>query len=260
MLRRSVLLAVLVVATTACNSWAMSGQGASRRAWNRDETTVTPANVATLTPSWNGAVGSAGEMLGNGNVVVTTGPTVRGLDPGTGAEKWYAHRELRGHPRLGRVHHLGGSTCTLRRITASTGVTNASATFGGPPCPAPRASSTCAITGTVLDSDSVVVVPWYYTGVGPAPGCANAWTVNVGLTAFDGTLAPVWTRTVAASGCGTTPADLLTRPAFGSATRSTPTGSRPTATPSRRCPPAAPASCAPSWTQSVTARRRRSWR
>ena len=31
MFRRSVLLVVLVVATTACNSWVMSGQGASRR-------------------------------------------------------------------------------------------------------------------------------------------------------------------------------------------------------------------------------------
>src|SRR6476661_7074797 len=161
MFRRAVLLVVLVVVTTACNSWVMSGQGASRRAWNRDETAVTPANVATLTPSWNSAVGSAAEVLGNANVLVTTGPTVRGLDPATGAEKW-------------------------SRTASSAAIRDSDAfiTSGGPALASPG-SSVCTISGTVLDSDSVVVVPWYYAGTSSAPGCANAWAVNVGLTAFD---------------------------------------------------------------------------
>ena len=105
----------------------------------------------------------------------------------------------------------------------------------------------------MLDSDSVVVVPWYYSGVGPAPGCANAWTVNVGLTAFNGTLAPVWTRTVAASGCGTTPADLLTRPKFGSATRSNAHWLTTHGNAVEAMPTGCTGACAPSWTQSVTA-------
>jgi len=252
MLRRSVLLAVLVVVTTACNSWVMSGQGASRRAWNRDETAVTPANVATLTPSWNSAVGSAAEVLGNANVLVTTGHTVRGLDPATGAEKWSRTASSAAIRDSDAFITSGGSTCTLRRITASTGVTNASTTFGGPALASPG-SSVCTIRGTVRDSDSVVVVPWYYAGTSSAPGCANAWAVNVGLTAFDGTLAPVWTRTIAASGCGTTPADLLTRPSFGSATRSSTHWLTTHGNAVEAMPTGCTGACAPAWTQAVTA-------
>jgi hypothetical protein len=255
MARRSLLLAVLVVVATACNSWVMAGQGASRRAWNRDETAVTPANVATLTPSWNGAVGSAGEVLGNGNVLVSTGPSVRGLDPGTGTQKWNRTASSAAVRDSDAFITSAGATCTLRRITASTGATNASATFGGPALSGAQGTSLCTITGTVLDSDSVVVVPWYYSGAGPAPGCANAWAVNVGLTAFDGTLAPVWTRTNSASGCGTTPADLLTRPAFGSATRSNAHWLTTHGNAVEAMPTGCTGACGPSWTQSVTAPR-----
>jgi hypothetical protein len=251
MSRRWFPLVLLAVLATACNSWSMAGQGASRRAWGRDDTALTPANVATLTPSWSGAVTSSGEVLGSANVLVTTGPGVRGLDPGTGAEKWTRTAGSAALRDSDAFITTGGPTCTLRRITASTGVTNASTTFGGPAVSAPR-SSTCTITGTVLDSDSVVVVPWYYTAVGPETGCTNRWTVNIGLTAFDGTLAPVWNRTVSATGCGTTPTDLLTRPAFGSATRSSAHGLTTHGNALEALPTGCAGACAPGWTQPVT--------
>jgi hypothetical protein len=76
--------------------------------------------------------------------------------------------------------------------------------------------------------------------------------VNVGLTAFDGTLAPVWTRTISASGCGTTPADLLTRPTFGSATRSNSHWLTTRGNAVEAMPIGCTGSCSPSWTQAVT--------
>jgi hypothetical protein len=104
----------------------------------------------------------------------------------------------------------------------------------------------------VLDSDSVVVVPWYYASVAVAPNCSNAWAVNIGLTAFDGTLAPAWNRTISASGCGATPPDLLTRPSFGSATRSNAHWLTTHGNALEAMPTGCTGACAPSWTQSVT--------
>jgi hypothetical protein len=251
MLRRSVLLAVLVVVTTACNSWVMSGHGASRRAWNRDETAVTPANVATLTPSWTGGVTKALETLGTPNVIVTTGNTVRGLDPGTGAQKWQRTAGSAAIRDSDAFITSGADVCTIRRITVSTGVTNASRTFGGPPAAAGGIAA-CWITGTILDSDSVVVVPWYSTSVGPATGCASRWTVNIGITAFDGTLAPAWNRTIAATGCGPTPGDLGSRPFFGSATRSSGHWLTTHGNTVEALPTGCAGTCAPSWTQPVS--------
>jgi hypothetical protein len=251
MLKRSAPIILIAIVATACGAWPMAGQGASRRAWDRDATSITPANVATLTPSWNGAVASSAELVGSPSVVVTSGPSVRGLDPGTGAQKWSRTASSAAVRDSDAFITTSGPTCTLRRITANTGVTITSTNFGGPAVGSPG-TSTCAITGTVLDSDSVVVVPWYYAAVSSAPNCSNAWAVNIGLTAFDGTLAPVWTRTVSASGCGTTPADLLTRPAFGSATRSNAHWLTTHGNAVESLPTGCTGNCAPSWSQPVT--------
>jgi hypothetical protein len=97
-----------------------------------------------------------------------------------------------------------------------------------------------------------VVVPWYYAGAGPTSGCPNTWTVSIGLTAFDGTLAPVWTRTVSSTGCGPTPAGLLTHPSFGSATRSNGHWLATHGDKVEAMPTGCAGTCAPSWTQAVT--------
>jgi len=216
--RFAVLLSVALVAT-AC-SWPMAGQGASRRGWGRDETVITPANVATLTPSWTGAVGGSAEVLGTPNVVLTTGPSVRALDPGTGATSWTSSARTAAIRDSDAFTVSNAATCTLRRVSAATGVASATTTFGGPALPSPTVSL-CGATGTLLDSDSVVVVPWVFASIGASTGCASGWVTSSGVTAFDGTLAPVWNRTVTSSGCGTPPADLLTRPRFGDVTRTT---------------------------------------
>lgn len=243
---------LVAIVATACGAWPMAGQGASRRAWDRDDTTITPANVATLAPSWNGAVAGSSEVLGRANLIVTTGPSVRGLDPGTGAQKWTRSANSAALRDSDAFITSTGSTCTLRRITASTGATNATANFGGPAISAPQGSSICAITGTVLDSDSVVIVPWYYAGVSTTPSCSNAWAVNIGLTAFNGTLGVAWTRTISASGCGATPTDLLGRPAFGSATRSTAHWLTTHGDALEALPTGCTGTCAPAWTKPVT--------
>src|SRR3954470_3480735 len=119
MSRRWILLALLAVVATACNSWAMAGQGASRRAWGRDETAVTPANVATLTPSWTGSGTKSGEVLGDPNVIVTTGQNVRGLDPANGSQKWFRTASTAAMRDSDAFIVTGSDVCTLRRITAS---------------------------------------------------------------------------------------------------------------------------------------------
>src|SRR3954470_5022833 len=249
---RLMTVAVVALLATACGTWTMAGQGANRRAWDRDNTNITPANVTALAPNWNGAVTGAAEVIGDANRVITTGPSVRGLDPSTGTQKWSRTASTAVLRDSDAFIATPGSACSLRRITASTGATTASTTFGGPALSAPQGSSLCAITGTLLDSDSVVVVPWYYTGVATAPNCSNAWSVNIGLTAFDGTLAPVWTRTVSAAGCGTTPPDLLTRPRFGSATRSNAHWLTIHGDAIEALPTGCTGACAPAWTQAVT--------
>jgi hypothetical protein len=251
---RARLLTVGVVAllATACGTWTMAGQGANRRAWDRDNTNITPANVTALAPSWNGAVTSAAEVIGDANRVLTTGPSVRGLDPATGAQKWSRTASTAVLRDSDAFIATAGSTCTLRRITASTGATTASTNFGGPAIPSNLGGmSLCSVTGTMLDSDSVVVVPWYYAAFTPAPHCANAWEWSVGLTAFDGTLAPVWTRSVSASGCGTTPSDLLTHPAFGSATRSNGHWLATHGDAVEALPTGCAGTCSPAWTQPI---------
>ena len=238
---------------TACGTWTMAGQGANRRAWDRDNTNITPANVTALAPGWNGAVTGASEVIGDANRVITTGPSVRGLDPGTGAQKWSRTASTAVLRDSDAFIATAGSACTLRRITASTGATTASTTFGGPAIPSNLGGmSLCAVTGTMLDSDSVVVVPWYYAAVTPAPNCTNAWGYDIGITAFDGTLAPVWSRHVSASGCGTTPSDLFTHASFGSATRSNAHWLTTHGDAVEALPTGCTGACAPSWTQAVT--------
>src|SRR3954452_5649602 len=148
MSRRWFPLILVAVVATACGTWTMAGQGANRRAWDRDNTNITPANVTALAPSWDGAVTSAGEVIGDANRILTTGPSVRGLDPSTGAQKWSRTASPAVLPRPDAFIPASGTTCTLRRITASTGATTATATFGGPALSAPQGSSLCAITGT----------------------------------------------------------------------------------------------------------------
>ena len=159
-----------------------------------------------------GAVAKAGEMLGNANVLVTTGTDRPRPRSRHRRQKWSAHGKLRGDPRLRRVHHD-----RRRRVHAAPDHRehrrhNASTTFGGPRGP--------SHAGIVDLRDHrhrarqrqrrgrALVLRRRRSG----DRLRQRWAVNIGLTAFDGTLAPVWTRTVAASGCGTTPADLLTRP------------------------------------------------
>ena len=179
MSRRWIPLALITVLATACSTWSMAGQGASRRGWSRDDTAVTPANVATLTGSWGASAAGTAEPLGSSDAILTTGPQVRGLDPATGATKW-------SRPRARQRSATPGSSS---RRTAPRARSDASRWRRGSPT-RPRRSVVRRSSRrrarrardhrTLVDSDSVVVVPWYYSSISATPSCASAWSVSSG--------------------------------------------------------------------------------
>ena len=224
---------------TACNSWAMAGQGASRRGVEpRRDRAHARRTSRPLTPGWNGAVAEVGRgRSATPNVIVTTGPTVprasirrRRRRSGRAPR---ARAAIRDPTRSSRP---AAATCTLRRITACTGATNASTHVRRSRTIRRRARRPARSPARVLDSDSVVVVPWYYTG-SVRHAAAPRVAVNVGLTASTAPSRRSGRAPIAASGCGTDPG----RPAHPSRVRQRDALERRlahdrTATPSRRCP------------------------
>ena len=96
---RSVLIVGVVLLAAGC-SWPMAAQGPDRRAWGRNDTTVTAANAATLVKGWTGSVTSAAaEVVGDRDLlVVRDGTNVSGLDPKTGAVLWSRYLPGTGTP------------------------------------------------------------------------------------------------------------------------------------------------------------------
>lgn len=252
MLRRFAGFMTMALVVTAC-SWPMAGQGASRRGWDRNNTIFTSANVATVVASWSAAAPGSAEVLGSSAAILGTGPSVRAFDPATGAAKWTIAAQSAAIRDADVFTTANGTTCTLRRGAVATGVVNLTTTFGGPTLTTPTFSA-CAITGTVLDSDSSVVVPWVFASTGASAGCGGAtgWVTSSAITAFDGTLTPVWNRTVTSSGCGAPPSDLLTRPRFGDVTRSTNHWVATYGNSLVALPVGCVGACTPSWSTAIT--------
>jgi len=223
MARRFLPLIVLVVVATACSAWPMAGQGPSRRGWNRDDTTVTPANVSTLTTGWAAAVsGNADEAIGAGSVVVGhTAGQVRGLTPSTGAGLWTA--ALGTSPGALRDDKLfavvGGGDCTLRSTKAADNTAVASVHFGGPVF-TPASFSVCSSTESVLSDDVRIVIPWQAAtiGTGGLCGTGSRWGYTAGISAFTTDLAPLWTASTTENGCGAAP-NFATKARYGAVTR-----------------------------------------
>src|SRR4051812_7824989 len=226
MARRFGPLVLLVVLATACSTWTMSGQGATRRGWNREDTTVTPANVATMAPSWAATLsGNGDEPIGIQSVVVShTASQVRGLAPGTGAALWTASLgsgvgALRDDKLLVAA---GGSDCTLRSTKSADGTAVGTVHFGGPLF-TPAGLSGCTTSESILNDDVRVVVPWQTTTVGtggPCGGSVTRWSYTAGIRAFSTDLAPLWTASTAETGCGALP-NISLKSRYGAVTRTT---------------------------------------
>lgn len=226
MARRLGPLVLLVVLATACSTWTMAGQGATRRGWNRDDTTVTPANVATMAASWAATLtGNGDEPIGTPSIVVShTASQIRGLTPGTGAVLWTASLAsgvgaLR-DPKL--FIAAGGADCTLRATKSADGTAAGTAHFGGPIF-TPAGLSACTTSESILSDDVRVVVPWQTTTVGsggPCGGTVTRWAYTAGVSAYSTDLVPLWTASTAETGCGALP-NIAAKPRYGAVTRTT---------------------------------------
>ena len=198
----------------------MAGQGATRRGWNRDDTSVTVANAPTMAPGWSATVsGNADEAIGTSSVVVAhSASQLRGLAPGSGAGVWTAALATGvGSLRDDKVFvGVGGADCTLRSLKSADGSAVGSVHFGGPIF-TPAGLSLCSTTESILGDDVRVILPWQTATVGTGGTCGagvTRWSFTAGISAFTTDLAPLWASSTTQSGCGTVP-NFNTLPRYG---------------------------------------------
>lgn|GEM_PF-6970955 len=257
-IRNAALLIAVVLASASC-SWTMAGHGPDRKAWNRFDTKITPANVANLTAGWaQPLIGGAGnETIGDASIVVTQfGGALHAFDPATGSVRWNASTSAQGAPALhDKVLAVAesGATCDLRTIDATNNAPIGSVTFATQTINPPTEISLCGVNGQVVDDQGTLLVSWWHAASGLAIHCGTAWTVTTAISAYTPQLQPVLTVDRSASGCGNPPSDLLTRARFGEITRTAnhyvaTFGDALFATPT----PCA-SSCASSWSTPITA-------
>ena len=131
MSRRWIPLALLAVLATACNSWSMAGQGASRRGWSR----VRHRRHAGERRDPHRQLGRECRRHGRTARVVRRDPDDRPAGArsrsGHRRDQVVPHRHDRGDPRRRVFLASNGTTCTLRRVAVATGVTDTSATSAG---------------------------------------------------------------------------------------------------------------------------------
>ncbi|MGZ6996729.1 MAG: hypothetical protein ACXVLZ_00700 [Acidimicrobiia bacterium] len=203
---RFILLVGIAVLTAGC-AWPMAGQGPSRRAWAEHDTTVTPANVGSLTAGPVGPVASASaEVVGDQDgLFARTGSTVKAFDGATGGSRWSAGGLPGvGTPGLysGRVFvPVSAARCSVVKLDRDTGAVADSAVLG--PVPGPSWTSSCTTGDIVVDGDTIIV-PWRQT-MSTVVGCGTNTTVASGLTAYDFGFEPVWFDSSSVTACGVPP-------------------------------------------------------
>jgi hypothetical protein len=185
----------------------MAGQSSSRRAWADHDTTVTPANVGTLTAGPVGAVASApAEVIGDRDgLFARTGATVTALNGTTGGAMWSAG----GLPGVGTPGLFSGrvfvpvsaARCSVVKLDRDTGAVIDSTVLG--PVPGVNATSICTTGDIVIDGDRIIV-PWRQS-ISAAIGCGTNTTVASGLTAYDLGFQPVWFDSSSVTACGVPP-------------------------------------------------------
>lgn len=187
-------------------AWPMAGQSPDRSGWARNDSSVTPANVANLTAGWVGAVGSAAtEVVGDHDLLVArAGTAVTGLDAATGAIRWSRYLPGAGTPgvRNDFVYLPASDTrCSIVQADRATGVTVGRLDLGiNPP---PLWASACTAGDVVIDGDTIIV-PWSQkiTKAGP---CGENVTVASGLTAYSPDLTPLWFDSSSVTVCAVPP-------------------------------------------------------
>lgn len=93
----AVAVAVMALVLSGCvNVWPQFGYGPARTSFNPDETTLSPANVSTLTSKWEQNVQAPGSnynslggvVVAEGLVFLASGSAVFALDEATGSIRW----------------------------------------------------------------------------------------------------------------------------------------------------------------------------
>ncbi len=203
---RFILLFALAALTAGC-TWPMAGQGSSRRAWADHDTTITPANVATLTAGPVGPVASApAEVVGDQDgLFARTGSAVTAFDGTSGGSKWTAG----GYPGVGTLGLFSGrvfvpvsaARCSVVKLDRNTGAVIDSTVLG--PVPGVNATSSCTTGDIVIDGDRIIV-PWRQQ-ITAVQNCGTNTTVASGLTAYDLGFQRIWFDSSSVTACGVPP-------------------------------------------------------
>ena len=252
-MRRVAIVVLMAVGIASC-AWPMAGQGPDRRAWNGTERAFTPTSVAQVRDNWSVPANFGQEVVGDRHgVFFRSKDLLQALDPATGTERWHAAVTGTSVPGLvgdGVVVAVDGPSCTVRRLTASTGAPQASATIGYA-YGANATTRSCTAARSVLTDNGRIAVSTASSATFAFPGCGGTpsnqlWGAATTVSVLDDTLHPVWTATDATIGCGTPPA---TSPValFGDVTRTrahyvVPQGNDVVAFPQSCTTP-----CAPAW-------------
>ncbi len=198
----------------------MAGHGPDRRGWSGAETVITPANVASLTSSYSiSAAPNSSEVLGDGSRIVTTGGGVQAFDPTTATSQWSSGGGASAPPALRDQTIVVPTGCAVTTRNATTGDTTGTTTFATQVVNPPNDIELCGIASSVVEDNGTFLVSWWKAGQGLAIHCGTAWFVDTEIAAFTATRQPIFSVQQRASGCGTPPSDLLTRPRFGEITR-----------------------------------------
>ncbi len=203
---RFILLVGIAVLTAGC-AWPMAGQGPNRRAWAESDTTITPANIGTLTAGPVGPVPSApAEVIGDADgLFARTGSTVTAFDGTTGGTKWSPGGLAGvGTPGLysGRVFvPVSAARCSVVKLDRATGGVIDTAVLG--PVPGVNWTSSCTTGDVIIDGDRIIV-PWRQT-MSTVAACGTNTTVASGVTSYDLGFQQIWLHATSVTACGVPP-------------------------------------------------------
>jgi hypothetical protein len=147
------------------------------------------------------------------------------LDPTDGSELWHSTAAGISVPGLigdGVVVGIDGPRCTVQRLAAASGASQATATIGYA-YGSNATTRSCVAGPSVLTENGRVAVTTASKATFTLPGCGGTasdqlWGAATTVTVLDELLHPIWTVTDATIGCGTPPTTSPIAP-FGEVTR-----------------------------------------
>lgn len=179
---RAALALALVAVAPGC--WLQSGYDARRSADNAGESTITTANVATLTEAWHAPGAGPAPVVSAGTAYVTAGGTVQALAVDTGATRWSAPANGPDSVALagGHLWVAGGDTgCSMNALDPATGATVTGQSFGGPAFNfGSNGRSYCATTDVLATGDTVSTSWTYFAGAIARGSCFPGFTHQSG--------------------------------------------------------------------------------